>query len=84
MVGVKTDYRSVSLCQSSRLAIDLCPSQPLSVDVKPVSVVLYAPLGAPCTSELHEALKAAVMAHPGGAVLYALRPVLPIDCQQVR
>ena len=48
----------------------------------PVTAILYAPLGAPCTSELHAALVAAVTAHPN--LHYALRPVLSDDCLQVR
>ena len=48
--------------------------------------MLYAPLGAACTAELHAGLRAAVAAGPWGAgylLMYALRPVLPAGCQQV-
>ena len=64
----------------------LCASAGVSSDAAPVTAVLYAPLGAACTAELHAGLRAAVAAGPWGAgylLKYALRPVLPAGCQQV-
>ena len=64
----------------------LCASAGVSSDAAPVTAVLYAPLGAACTAELHAGLRAAVAAGPWGAgylLMYALRPVLPAGCQQV-
>ena len=58
------------------LATSICSGSALAV-----TAVLYGPLGVACTSELHEALKAAATTLPN--FRYALRPVLPSDCKEV-